>query len=536
MLKKILLSLAVGMLWWGGSVSRVEAQSAGTLADPYQVRTVSTIYIAPPATSSGILSFSGVALSRFQPIPSAGIDSGNPAHYTEAVEIEDEDEWVVTLYNQSGALQMVEATVSGQLTQVFSLDYQDPQVFKNLYSADLDLADMGISNTNIKVDERIFKLQVDYLYRTPNNIEWRFSADPFFYKVSTDVYAPMLNIYRDCDPMGSGICVPMHSGNINYNDSSFELQLYAVDPDVVGGEIVVNTGLLRYRYSWVEDTTGGVASCNDYWQTASGSAIVWQGALNTGVPNDDGLLYQDTTTLADVETATPSAQLLCYQVEDNAGNVGNDEARFNLVLPKYITLSCGDYRGQLYGTCSGSECDNLLLNPIALWGQSSLVNGLATDAGEEMLGNTLSCDITTNSQTGYELQVAAQTSANMMGSGGSEFIGVVSGTIAVPQAWPDPLTSSQWGLRVHSASGADIYDSTDWGADSYTGGKWAGVTTTDQVLYSRDSNLNLSSLHTEVAADDRAVVQFGVEVKDTDNLPKGTYVVNLTFTVTTVDD
>jgi hypothetical protein len=123
----------------------------------------------------------------------------------------------------------------------------------------------------------------------------------------------------------------------------------------------------------------------------------------------------------------------------------------------------------------------------------------------------------------------------MVRADGPGEIATIAATLAAPAAWPNPATSSIWGMRVHSASGNNIYSASRWGADSYEGGKWAGVSTADQTIYERVDNLDLSAHHTEVAADDRAILQFGAELVSADWMPKGKYSVSLVFTATTID-
>jgi hypothetical protein len=157
---------------------------------------------------------------------------------------------------------------------------------------------------------------------------------------------------------------------------------------------------------------------------------------------------------------------------------------------------------------------------IAINCDGSLAMGVINGTGRSATaGNVINCNVSTDNPAGYNFYWKA-SSTNMVS--GSDTIGSYTpGTPDMPETWLVANNVSAWGGKLGSASSA--YNSSDWGADdTYAGGKWLNVSTSDRLLIGRSGATSYSG--------DNQKIVFGAEVGSNVVQPSGTYTVNVTIT------
>ena len=134
--------------------------------------------------------------------------------------------------------------------------------------------------------------------------------------------------------------------------------------------------------------------------------------------------------------------------------------------------------------------------------------------------NSGTWNVKTDNDTGYTLQWRAQNVNMVSGSDTlGPFVPAVSGT---PNAWSGmPNTASWWG--GHLGKDSTTTDTAKWGTlDTYAGGKWLNVGTSDYSIVSRPSSTTTSG--------DNEVIYAGAEVGTNKIQPTGTYSVTVILT------
>jgi len=210
----------------------------------------------------------------------------------------------------------------------------------------------------------------------------------------------------------------------------------------------------------------------------------------------------DTINFMGIEDATSTN----YQLGDTGGEVGTgvststnykDEAGFwHAAMDYHISIS--------------SPAD-VVMGAISGYGQSNLATNSAT------------WNIDTDNPAGYSLTWRA--SAATMASGGDTIAGYTPAVADTPEVWSVASADSEWG--AHLGASSTSVDTGIWGLlDTYAGGKWLNVKTTDFQIASR-------ATRTDPAGDDE-IVFFGAEVGSSKHQPSGNYTVNVTITATTL--
>ena len=525
-----------------GAGSVFADNDGSSASNPFLIKEEEAILVQPPATVPPGLNFSGIAFRRYQPDAAAmtPIDDANSSLYTSQIEILGQNEWVVTLYNLKGELQMTTVEIENTPTQVFQLNATTSALQRYLFSSadslDVD-PQVGVSEHNIRANETIFRFESDFLYRTENNVEWRLPGESFFFRLNDDFFPPDVKILLN----GTKVTGPV--GNIAYNDATNIFGLWAMDPDEISGNAVGMSGLAEFRYQWFPNT-GQLTedTCNNFWTlaTATGSAAVWTAIPGSSLvsPDNEDFYQLAGIKFTDYAGHKPGSYSLCFQAKDEVGNIGSVQGKFQFVQPNYASLNCVDYQAYIAESCTGAECQQLTMAGILMgYGRSSLASldiGLGTN-----IGNTILCETETNSPAGYKLGVRSADATSAMTNTNSlitDQIVSLSNGPDTPAAWNVAATEAKWGLRLHSGSGGEIYKAGLWGGDSYETGKFSGVTTANQTLYVRNSNLHTSDNHDEPSAEDNALIQFGAEIGSSARVTSGTYRVNLEFTMTTLDE
>lgn len=161
---------------------------------------------------------------------------------------------------------------------------------------------------------------------------------------------------------------------------------------------------------------------------------------------------------------------------------------------------------------------------ISISSPGDVVMGAITGHGQSALTtNSATWNIDTDNPAGYSLTWKA--SAATMTSG-SDNIAAYTPTIgSTPEIWSVASTDSEWG--GHLGKDSTTVNTTTWGvADTYAGGKWLNVSTSDFQIASRTSRTS--------AAGDDEIIFFGAEIGNDKFQPSGTYTVNVTITATTL--
>lgn len=154
---------------------------------------------------------------------------------------------------------------------------------------------------------------------------------------------------------------------------------------------------------------------------------------------------------------------------------------------------------------------DVVMGAIAAHGQSALATNSAT------------WNIDTDNPAGYSLTWKASTAT--MTSGGDTIAAYTPTVASTPEVWSVAGTDSEWG--GHLGASSTTVNTTTWGAvDTYAGGKWLNVATSDFQIASRPTRTS--------AAGDDEIIFFGGEIGATKHQPSGNYTVNVTITATTL--
>lgn len=174
-------------------------------------------------------------------------------------------------------------------------------------------------------------------------------------------------------------------------------------------------------------------------------------------------------------------------------------------------VNAGFWQANMFATIS-LDCDHTVaMGSIPGSGQSPLTT------------NSSTCTVITDNGTGYSLSWKASSAAMLSAS--DSFPAYVPGTPNVPETWSVANTDAAWGAHLGSTS--TTVNTSTWGAaDSYAGGKWLNVATSDFTIASRGNPTSLSG--------DTEVVWFGAEIGSSKIQPSGNYAVTVTMTAVTL--
>ncbi|MEI7690784.1 MAG: hypothetical protein WCI63_04120 [bacterium] len=197
----------------------------------------------------------------------------------------------------------------------------------------------------------------------------------------------------------------------------------------------------------------------------------------------------------------PSSSLH-YKLNESGGEVGTGES-----TSSHYVLGAG-FWGAAQSTISISGSSVINMGDISGTGFSSLTTNSGT------------WNVKTDNDTGYTLQWRAQNVNMVSGSDTlGPFVPTVGGT---PNTWSGmPNTVSWWG--GHLGKDSTTTDTAKWGTlDTYAGGKWLNVGTSDYSIVSRPSSTTTSG--------DNEVIYAGAEVGTNKIQPTGTYSVIVILT------
>jgi len=155
---------------------------------------------------------------------------------------------------------------------------------------------------------------------------------------------------------------------------------------------------------------------------------------------------------------------------------------------------------------------DLAMSAIAGIGQSTVTNNYRT------------WTVITDNAAGYSLYWRADQ-ANMLNANSDAMLAYTPVTPNVPEAWSVAAATSEWGGHLGSTS--TTVNTTTWGsADTYAGGKWLNVATSDYNIATRVDETSVGG--------DNETIYFGAEVGANKHQPSGTYSVNVTVTAVTL--
>ena len=162
---------------------------------------------------------------------------------------------------------------------------------------------------------------------------------------------------------------------------------------------------------------------------------------------------------------------------------------------------------------------------IALACSDSVIMGAITgDGRSDLATNNATCNVRTNSSSGYKLEWLASTAT--MNSGSNTIAGYSPNTANIPNAWSINSADSEWGAKLMSSS--TTYDSATWGAvDTYTGGKWLNVDAAAPFQF-------IARPSETADAGDNENLLFGADIGTDHIQPTGTYNVDVAITATTL--
>lgn len=161
---------------------------------------------------------------------------------------------------------------------------------------------------------------------------------------------------------------------------------------------------------------------------------------------------------------------------------------------------------------------------IAISSPGDVTMGAISGHGQSDLAtNSATWNIDTDNPAGYSL--TWQASSATMNSGGDTIAAYTPAIADTPETWSVAVSDSEWG--AHLGASSTSVDTGVWGLlDTYAGGKWLNVKTSDFQIASR-------ATRTDPAGDDE-IVFFGAEVGSSKHQPSGNYTVNVTVTATTL--
>lgn len=155
---------------------------------------------------------------------------------------------------------------------------------------------------------------------------------------------------------------------------------------------------------------------------------------------------------------------------------------------------------------------DVVMGAIAAHGQSALATNSAT------------WNVKTDNPAGYSLTWRA--SAATMSDGTGDTIAAYTPAVAsTPETWSVATSDSEWG--GHLGASSTTVNTTTWGAlDTYAGGKWLNVATSDFQIANRADR--------PTAGGDDEVIFFGGEIGNSKFQPSGNYTVQVTITAITL--
>ena len=192
---------------------------------------------------------------------------------------------------------------------------------------------------------------------------------------------------------------------------------------------------------------------------------------------------------------------------------------FNIYNPKPVEAA----------SASGGFCVNMSVNAIIGLSctPSTVTMGSITGTGQSALTNNYTdCHVITNNSSGYKLDWKATTAA--LANANSDTIAAYGpASTGVPETWSVDTAASEWGGHLGSASTS--VNTTTWGgADTYAGGKWLNIATSDFQIASRSTETTSTG--------DSEIIYLGAEIGTTKWQPTGTYTDTVTITATTLDE
>ena len=138
--------------------------------------------------------------------------------------------------------------------------------------------------------------------------------------------------------------------------------------------------------------------------------------------------------------------------------------------------------------------------------------------------NRTTCTVITNDSGGYKLDWKAAT-ASMVNANSDTIAAYTPTTASTPETWSVGATDSEWG--GHLGASSTTVNTTTWGsADTYDGGKWLNIATSDFQIASRSSETSSSG--------DNEVIFFGGQIGANKFQPTGTYTNTVTLTATSL--
>ena len=180
-------------------------------------------------------------------------------------------------------------------------------------------------------------------------------------------------------------------------------------------------------------------------------------------------------------------------------------------------------------SASGNSCVSMSVNAvIGLSCTPNPVNmGTITGTGQSALTNNYTnCTVITNNSSGYKLDWKA-TTAPLTNANSDTIAAYGPASTGVPETWTVDTAASEWGGHLGSASTS--VDTGVWGgADTYAGGKWLNIGTSDFQIASKGTETTISG--------DSEFIYFGAEIGASKFQQTGTYSDTVTITATTLDE
>jgi hypothetical protein len=169
---------------------------------------------------------------------------------------------------------------------------------------------------------------------------------------------------------------------------------------------------------------------------------------------------------------------------------------------------------------------NTLDFTISISCPATVTMGSIAGTGQSALAtNSATCNVITDSPAGYQLSWKAATANMETNPDNGTPIGPYTPGGA-PETWSVASSTSEWG--GHLGASSDTVDTGVWGtADTYAGGNWYNVATTDYTIASRGDRTSPSG--------DDEIIFFGAEVGTGKIQPDDTYDVDVTLTALSLD-
>ena len=531
------------------NINPLSAANAFPVLNPIPVAIGQHLDVGPIPSPSLALTFTGIAVRRFQPISASAVDVDVPGVYTDQIEIgpstggntctidssdpDCQDEWIIPVFTGgtnnsiSGNQSNLTENIGGQY--IFRLVNNPTATGDNLKATNMlfksaEDTTTATLNNNLRTGATVFRLSSDFLYRTPNNVEWRLAnAQDNFYRLITDNDPPIAQILADG--------LEIYTASFDYN-SGVRFALRAKDDETSP----TPTDLRRFRHTWFRE--GTIASC-----AVAITSPSWNNTIPSS-PAADGFYDLNLISPPVNNTSDVGVWHLCFEVQDNQENSTLVEGIYSFTLPTTLSMSCFDP--------SNSSCltfpDNTTCRTVNLTTIDGGVGTSSLGSSPSHTNNRIQCHITTNATAGYDVSLNSLTSTNLQGQppvAAYSLATLSSGSLSSPISWPSP-TNPQWGIRLHSIDA--LYGTTDssltsiptlWGGNSsnpYTSAKWSPLTTISQLLLKRrGSDMSRYNLGRGSTIDDNLFLQVGAESPASNPLPNGTYSSNIRITASAVD-